>query len=64
MRICWAQYGLWAAIIVLAVMSMLAGCGAKGDLYLPQEEQAAQQPAEQKAAPEGAATQPTEAQPQ
>ncbi len=40
MRICWAQYSLWAVIIVLATLSMLGGCGAKGDLYLPPEEQA------------------------
>ena len=35
MRICWAQYTLWAVIAVLGVASMLAGCGAKGDLFLP-----------------------------
>jgi|GEM_PF-1265654 len=44
MRICWAQYALWAVIAVLAVPGMLAGCGAKGDLYLPPEEKAAAQP--------------------
>lgn len=38
MRICWAQYALWAVIVALAVMAMLAGCGAKGDLYLPPEQ--------------------------
>ena len=37
MRICWAQYTLWAVIAVLGVVSMLAGCGSKGDLYLPEE---------------------------
>lgn len=39
MRICWAQYTLWAIIAVLGIGSMLAGCGAKGDLYLPKEKQ-------------------------
>jgi predicted small lipoprotein YifL len=33
---CRAQYLLWAVIAVLAILTMLAGCGAKGDLYLPQ----------------------------
>jgi predicted small lipoprotein YifL len=37
MRFCWAQYTLWAIIIALGVLSMLAGCGAKGDLFLPPE---------------------------
>jgi len=37
MRFCWAQYTLWAVILVLGVLSMLAGCGAKGDLFLPPE---------------------------
>lgn len=37
MRICWAQYALWAVIAVLGVGSLLAGCGAKGDLYLPHD---------------------------
>jgi len=44
MRICWSQYALWAVIAVLAVLGMLAGCGAKGDLYLSPEEKAAAQP--------------------
>ncbi len=38
MRPCWAQYLLWAVIAALGIMSMLSGCGAKGDLYLPQDE--------------------------
>jgi len=33
---CWAQYVLWLCIAVLGIASMLSGCGAKGDLYLPQ----------------------------
>ena len=40
MRICWAQYTLWAVIAVLGVVSMLSGCGSKGDLFLPAPEQA------------------------
>jgi predicted small lipoprotein YifL len=39
MRICWAQYTLWAVIAVLGVVSMLSGCGAKGDLFMPPSEQ-------------------------
>ena len=39
MRICWAQYTLWAVIAVLGVASMLSACGAKGDLFLPPAEQ-------------------------
>ena len=40
MRICWAQYAFWLVIAALGVMAMLAGCGAKGDLYLPPDEPA------------------------
>lgn len=43
MRICWAQYALWAVVIGLGVLTLLGGCGAKGDLYLPKQERAAQQ---------------------
>ncbi len=46
MRICWAQYTLWAVIAVLGVLSMLAGCGSKGDLYLPAPETQQSQPTE------------------
>lgn len=38
MKICWAQYALWAVIAVLGVGSIaagLTGCGQKGPLYLP-----------------------------
>jgi predicted small lipoprotein YifL len=45
MRFCWAQYAHWAVIAVLGTLGMLAGCGAKGDLYLPPEDKAAAQPA-------------------
>lgn len=37
MRFCWGQYALWAVIAVLGIASMLSGCGARGDLYLPQD---------------------------
>ncbi len=37
MCFCRGQYLLWAVIAILGIMSMLAGCGAKGDLYLPEE---------------------------
>jgi predicted small lipoprotein YifL len=47
MRICWAQYTLWAVIAVLGVASMLAGCGSKGDLYLPAPDKAQATPQQQ-----------------
>lgn len=37
MRFCWGQYALWAVIAVLGIVSMQSGCGARGDLYLPQD---------------------------
>ncbi len=43
MRICWGQYALWAVIVILGIASMLSGCGAKGDLYLPSHTAAQQQ---------------------
>lgn len=46
MRICWAQYALWAVIALFGIGAMLAGCGAKGSLYLP-EGQAQQQDQQQ-----------------
>jgi predicted small lipoprotein YifL len=64
MRFCWAQYSLWAVIIVLATLSMLAGCGAKGDLFLPPEEKAALQPATSPVAESEPAQPQLEAQPQ
>ena len=58
MRICWAQYTLWGVIIVLATLGMLAGCGAKGDLYLPPEEKVAPAPVEPQPEPEQTQPQP------
>jgi predicted small lipoprotein YifL len=51
MRFCWAQYAFWAVIAALGVMAMLSGCGAKGELYLPleQEQEATDRPAPQDA---------------
>jgi len=38
MKICWANYLLWFVIAVLGGISLLSGCGQKGDLYLPEDE--------------------------
>lgn len=38
MRLCWSQAALIVVVAVLGVLSMLGGCGAKGDLYLPPEQ--------------------------
>ena len=35
MRICIPQLAFIALVIILGVSSMLAGCGKKGPLYLP-----------------------------
>lgn len=43
MRICWGQYALWAVVAVLGIASMLAGCGSKGPLYLPEKGQQSQE---------------------
>jgi predicted small lipoprotein YifL len=37
MRFCIPQLAFIALVIVLGVGSMLAGCGKKGPLYLPDE---------------------------
>lgn len=42
MRFCWAQYSLWAAVAILGMLSLFSGCGAKGDLFLPEEPKATQ----------------------
>lgn len=40
---CWARYLFIAVVSVLATGHMIAACGQKGDLYLPEPEQEAQQ---------------------
>lgn len=37
MRFCWSQWLLIAVVVVFGSFSMLAGCGQKGDLYLPEK---------------------------
>lgn len=44
MRICWAQYLFWFVIAVLGAGAMLSGCGQKGALYLPPDQQQLVQP--------------------
>jgi predicted small lipoprotein YifL len=46
MRLCIPQLAFIALVIVLGVSSMLAGCGKKGPLYLPDQkpENTLQQP--------------------
>lgn len=46
MRFCWAQYGLWAAVAILGLVSLFSGCGAKGDLFLPETPPSGNQSAE------------------
>ncbi|EHQ53344.1 MULTISPECIES: LPS translocon maturation chaperone LptM [Ectothiorhodospira] len=41
MRFCWSNLMLIGVVVVLGTASMLASCGQKGDLYLPQEERRA-----------------------
>ena len=36
MRICWSWILFVALVAALALMSLLAGCGQKGPLYLPE----------------------------
>jgi predicted small lipoprotein YifL len=36
---CWARYLLIGAVLVLGVGQMIAACGQKGDLYLPEQEE-------------------------
>ncbi|MFP4080594.1 MAG: LPS translocon maturation chaperone LptM [Ectothiorhodospira sp.] len=38
MRFCGANLLLVAVVVVLGTASMLASCGQRGDLYLPEEE--------------------------
>ncbi len=37
MRLCKAQLFLLAVVVVLGTTQMLASCGQKGDLYLPED---------------------------
>jgi len=36
MRICWSNLTMIAVVMLLGSLSMLASCGQKGDLYLPE----------------------------
>ena len=36
-----SQIAGWLAMVALAIGILLAGCGQKGDLYLPEDEQTA-----------------------
>ncbi|MDX1823889.1 MAG: lipoprotein [Thiohalomonadales bacterium] len=38
MRFCIPQFAFIALIIILGMSSMLAGCGKKGPLYLPDQD--------------------------
>jgi predicted small lipoprotein YifL len=62
--ICWARYLLLAVVAVLAGGQIIAACGQKGDLYLPEKDKATEQPrpATERQAP-AAATQPLEPDP-
>jgi predicted small lipoprotein YifL len=40
---CWPRYLLWTLIALLGLGSMLAACGQKGDLYLPENKDEQQQ---------------------
>jgi predicted small lipoprotein YifL len=55
---CWARYVFIGVVAVLGTGQMIAACGQKGDLYLPEEEQEEEaQPAPAPAAP-GQGTEP------
>ena len=41
MRFCWAQYSFWAMIALLGSIALFSGCGAKGDLFMPEEDSSA-----------------------
>jgi len=38
---CWARYAFLAVVAVLGIGQMVAACGQKGDLYLPEPEKPA-----------------------
>jgi predicted small lipoprotein YifL len=40
---CWPNYLLWLVIAVLGTGSMISACGQRGDLYLPEKEETAEQ---------------------
>ncbi len=39
MKICWAQYLLFAIISLFAIATMVTACGQKGALFLPKNQQ-------------------------
>ena len=39
MRFCWAQYLLWALIVLVGTSGMLTACGQKGPLFHPPAEE-------------------------
>lgn len=43
---CWAPNLLYAVVTVLGISQMMAACGQKGDLYLPEDKPAATRPAQ------------------
>lgn len=43
MRMCWPRLGFIAIVVVLGTSSMLASCGQKGDLYLPDDDAPSEQ---------------------
>ncbi|MDY6978865.1 MAG: lipoprotein [Pseudomonadota bacterium] len=43
MRFCWPQILFIVLVIVLGVGSMLSGCGKKGPLYLPDQNEQTRQ---------------------
>jgi predicted small lipoprotein YifL len=51
---CWARHLFLAVVVVLGIGQMMAACGQKGDLYLPEPEpnQGTAPPAEQVPPPE------------
>ena len=51
---CWPRYLLWIVVAVLGTGQMLAACGQKGPLFLPDQpapEQAAKDPADERQPP-------------
>ncbi|MCB1857448.1 MAG: lipoprotein [Gammaproteobacteria bacterium] len=53
---CWPRYLLWGLITVLGVSNMLAACGQKGPLYLPDKRADSQDEQSQSATQKGAST--------